>query len=81
MPFLKRLGAHIPIYEFSVEGIYLIPADIHKYGYAPKGASTLLFKERDLKKYSIFTHTKWPGYVFINPTMLSSRSLGPIAAS
>lgn len=81
LPFLKRLGLSFYEYDFSVEGIYSISTDLHKYGYVPKGASTLLFKNRDLKTYSIFAYTDWPGYIFINPTMLSSRSLGPVAAS
>lgn len=81
LPFLKKLGINIPDFDLSIDGVYSISADIHKYGYAPKGASTLLFRDGELKLYSIYASVKWPGYIFINPTMLSSRSLGPVAAA
>ena len=39
LPFLERLGHDVPPWDFRVPGVTEISADVHKYGYAPKGAS------------------------------------------
>ena len=81
LPFLERLGEKIHPYDFRVEGVTSISLDIHKYGYAPKGSSILLFKNPDLKKFSLYVDVSSPGYIFVNPAILSSRSIGPLAAA
>lgn len=81
LPFLKKLGEDIPDFDFSVEGVYSVSGDLHKFGYVPKGASLLLFRDKNIKKHAIYVHVRWPGYSMINPGLLSSRSAGPLAAS
>ena len=56
-------------------------ADLHKFGYAPKGASVLLQRGRDRQRMQYFATTKWSGYPVVNPTMLGSKSAGALAAS
>ncbi|HEY8590121.1 MAG TPA: aspartate aminotransferase family protein, partial [Naasia sp.] len=56
-------------------------ADLHKYGYAPKGASVLLHRGRERLRAQYFATTRWPGYPVVNPTMLGSRSAAPPAAA
>ncbi len=56
-------------------------ADFHKYGYAAKGASCILQKNRDLRRYQIFACSSWAGYTIINPTVLSSKTGGPLAGA
>ena len=58
-----------------------ISADLHKFGYAPKGASVLLQRGRDRQRAQYFATTGWPGYPVVNPTMLGSKSAGALAAS
>lgn len=73
--------AGLPPWDFRVEGVTSMSADLHKFGYAPKGASVLLQRGRDRQRSQYFATTRWPGYPVVNPTMLGSKSAGPLAAS
>lgn len=81
LPFFEKLGEKVELFDFRVNGVTSISADIHKYGYSPKGASVVLFSSEELKKDSMFVNTSNPGYVFVNTAVLSSRSVGPLAAA
>jgi glutamate/tyrosine decarboxylase-like PLP-dependent enzyme len=71
----------LPRWDFAVDGVTSISADLHKFGYAPKGASVLLQRGRDRQRTQYFATTRWPGYPVVNPTMLGSKSAGSLAAS
>jgi sphinganine-1-phosphate aldolase len=77
LPFWTEL----PSWDFAVAGVTSISADLHKFGYAPKGASVLLHRGRDRQRTQYFATTRWPGYPVVNPTMLGSKSAGSLAAS
>lgn len=81
LPFYRELGAEVTDFDFSVPGVTSISMDFHKYGFAAKGASVVLYRDRDLRKHQIFTCSDWTGYTMVNPTMQSSRSGGPLAAT
>ncbi len=81
LPFFEMLGEKIPKFDFRVDGVTSISLDAHKYGYAPKGASIVLFRDVELKKCSMFVDVTSPGYVFVNQAVLSSRPEGPLAAA
>jgi glutamate/tyrosine decarboxylase-like PLP-dependent enzyme len=81
LPFIKRLGYPVPDFDFKVPGVTSISLDLHKYGYAAKGCSVILYKTKELRKYQIFSYTEWAGYMVANSTALSSKSGGPIAAA
>lgn len=66
-------------WDFAVPGVTSISADLHKFGYAPKGVSVLLQRGRDRQRAQFFTTTRWPGYPVVNPTILGSKSAGPLA--
>ncbi len=55
--------------------------DTHKYGYAAKGASIILYTNKELRKYQIWACSRWTGYTVINPAVTSSKSGGPMAAA
>jgi glutamate/tyrosine decarboxylase-like PLP-dependent enzyme len=80
LPFAKKLGYDIPAYDFSVPGVTQMSLDFHKWGYAIKGASCVLYKQRELRRHQIFAHAQWAGYAVINPGVTSSKSGGPVAA-
>lgn len=80
LPFAKRLGFDVADFDFSVEGVTSISMDFHKYGYTAKGASCILYKDRNLRKYQIYTCSDWSGYSVVNPTVLSSKTGGSLAA-
>jgi glutamate/tyrosine decarboxylase-like PLP-dependent enzyme len=70
----------LPAWDFRVAGVTSLSADLHKFGYAPKGASVLLQRGRDRQRAQYFATTRWPGYPVVNPTILGSKSAGPLAA-
>jgi len=81
LPFLPKLGYPIPQFDFRVKGVTSISADLHKYGFAAKGASTILYRDEALRQHQFFAHTDWPGGLFASTTMLGTRPGGAIAAA
>jgi len=77
----RRLGIAVPAWDFAVAGVTSISVDLHKYAYTSKGASSLLFRDPDLRRASYFASADWPGYAMINTTMQSTKSAGPLAAA
>src|SRR5690606_28020970 len=73
--------AELPAWDLSVPGVPSLSADLHKYGYAPKGVSVLLHDTRDRHRAQYFATTDWPGYPVVNPTLLGSKSAGALAAA
>ena len=80
-PFAEGLGCDIPPWDFRVPGVTSISADTHKYGYALKGTSTLLYRDKDLRRHQYFTYSDWPGGLYLSPGLAGSRSGGLIAAT
>jgi glutamate/tyrosine decarboxylase-like PLP-dependent enzyme len=70
----------LPAWDFRVRGVTSISADLHKFGYAPKGVSVLLHRGRRRHRAQFFATTRWAGYPVVNPTLLGSRSASPLAA-
>jgi sphinganine-1-phosphate aldolase len=81
LSFLRKLGRAVPAFDFSVPGVTSLSVDMHKYGYAAKGASVILYRDRSLRRFQIFSSTDTTAYTIINPTALSSRSGGPLAGA
>jgi glutamate/tyrosine decarboxylase-like PLP-dependent enzyme len=81
LPYFKRLGGEVPAFDFQVPGVTSISMDLHKYGFAAKGASVILYKNKDLRQYQIFACAGWTGYTVINPTVQSTKSGGPLAGA
>ena len=81
LPYLRRLGAGLPAFDFAVPGVTSISVDLHKYAYAPKGVSVLLHRDPALRMPQYFAYADWPGYTMVNPVISSTRSGGPIAAA
>jgi sphinganine-1-phosphate aldolase len=77
LPFLPSA----PPFDLSVPGVTSLSVDLHKYAYAPKGASVLLLRDRALRRHAWFAYAGWPGYPVLNPTVQSAKSAGPLAAS
>ena len=81
LSFMRKLGYKIPDFDFTVPGVTSISTDLHKYGYAAKGCSVIMYRSKDIRRYQIFACTETTGYSLINPTMLSTKSGGPIAGA
>lgn len=81
LPFVERLGRPVPRWDFRVPGVTSISADLHKYGYAAKGASVILYRGMEYLKHQFFVATDWPGGIYASPSMPGTRPGGPIAAA
>ena len=80
-PFVRKLGYPIPDFDFSVPGVTSMSADLHKYGFTPKGASTLLFHDGAVRRHQVFEFDEWPGGHYASPGFTGSRPGGPVAAA
>lgn len=84
LPFFKEMkgvGANIPDFDLSVPGVTSISMDLHKYAYAPKGSSVVLYKNADLRRHQIFACATWTGYTIVNTSVQSTKGAGPMAGS
>jgi glutamate/tyrosine decarboxylase-like PLP-dependent enzyme len=81
LPYLRREGRDVPDFDLSVPGVRSLSVDLHKYGYAPKGVSLLLFSDAEYRQGAFFTYSQWPGYPVVNTTLQSTKSAGPMAAA
>ncbi len=81
LPWGQRLGYDIPPFDFTVPGVTSLSADTHKYGYALKGTSVLMYRDKNLRRHQYFTAPDWPGGLYLSPGISGSRSGGLIAAT
>ncbi|KAG7190951.1 hypothetical protein KM043_007002 [Ampulex compressa] len=78
--FMSDAGFNVPPFDFKLPGVTSISADTHKYGYAPKGSSVILYKEKKYRHFQYTITTDWPGGIYGSPTINGSRAGGIIAA-
>ena len=81
LPFVRKLGYPVPDFDLSVPGVTSISADLHKYAYAAKPASIVLYRTSELRRHQMFVSTDWPGGIYPSAGMAGSRPGGPIAAA
>jgi sphinganine-1-phosphate aldolase len=80
-PFAKELGYPIPLWDFQLSGVTSLSADLHKFGYAVKGASLIMFRDSEVQKHERFTFTNWARGTYSTPAMLGSQPAGSIASA
>jgi glutamate/tyrosine decarboxylase-like PLP-dependent enzyme len=81
LPWWEELGRPVPPWRFDVEGVTSMSADIHKYGYAYKGASLVLYRDDELYRHQIFMYDSWPGGLYASSTTAGTRPAPPIAGA
>jgi glutamate/tyrosine decarboxylase-like PLP-dependent enzyme len=81
LPWGQELGYPIPTFDFRLPGVTTISADTHKYGYAFKGSSVVLFRDVSLRNSQYFHLTDWSGGKYCSPSMDGSRSVGLLAST
>jgi glutamate/tyrosine decarboxylase-like PLP-dependent enzyme len=81
LPFLERLGRDVPPWDFRVEGVTEVSADVHKYGYCPKGASVIVHRDPDWFGHQVFLYDDWPSGMYGSPAMAGARPAAPIATA
>jgi glutamate/tyrosine decarboxylase-like PLP-dependent enzyme len=80
LPWAERLGYPVEPFDFRLPGVTSMSADTHKYGYAAKGTSVVLYRSPQLRRHQYFTATQWPGGLYFSPTLAGSRPGGLSAA-
>ena len=73
LPWAEKLGYKVPPFDFRLPGVTSMSADTHKFGYAAKGTSAVLYRGSELRRYQYFTATEWPGGLYFSPTFAGSR--------
>jgi len=73
VPLLVKAGFESEPFDFRLKGVTSISCDTHKYGFAPKGNSTVLYRSDDLRKYQYFVSADWSGGVYASPSIAGSR--------
>lgn len=81
LPFVVDLGYTVPPFDFKVPGVTSISVDLHKYGYAARGASLVLLREAQLERYHTFDFKDWPTGTFNTPTLTGSRPIGAVVSA
>lgn len=80
-PFAELEGVDLPEWDFRVEAVRTISADLHKYGYAAKGASTVLHRTPEQHVHQTFSAADWPAGAMTTPTVAGTRPGGAIASA
>ena len=81
LAYARLNGDNVRAMDFTVPGVSSISLDLHKYGFAPKGVSLLLFRDAAYRLGTYFAFSSWPGYPVVNTTLQSTKSAGPMAAA
>jgi sphinganine-1-phosphate aldolase len=81
LPFVSKLGYDVPVWDFRAKGVTSISADVHKYGYAAKGASTITYRDAALRRHQFYAFPDWPGGLYVTPTLAGARPGGAVAAA
>ena len=81
VPFLEKAGFESEPFDFRIDGVTSISCDTHKYGFGPKGLSTILYRSADLRRFQYYVKTDWPGGVYATPTLSGSRPGSLIAGT
>ena len=80
-PFAQRLGAPIPPFDFAVSGVTSMSADLHKYGFAAKGASAVLYRDEAAFRHQAFVFDDWSRGHYETQSLVGTRAGGAIASA
>lgn len=80
-PFVRLTGREIPDFDFRVPAVQSMSADLHKFGFCPKPASTVFYRSADLAQHHHFDFDGWPNGRFLTSTLVGTRPAGGVAAA
>ncbi|KAE8272252.1 hypothetical protein A4X09_0g23 [Tilletia walkeri] len=81
VPFLERAGLPSEPFDFRVDGVTSISCDTHKYGFAPKGSSVVMYRSAALRRHQYYVQADWAGGVYASPAIAGSRPGSLIAGT
>lgn len=73
LPWAQRLGYPVPAFDFRLSGVTSMSADTHKFGYAAKGTSVILYRGLELRRHQYYKTATWSGGLYSTPTFSGSR--------
>lgn len=80
-PFARLIGRDIPEFDFGVKAVHSMSADLHKFGFCPKPASTVFYRSAELSKFHHFDTNAWPSGRFFTSTLVGTRPAGGVASA
>lgn len=80
VPFMKKAGYDVPLFDFRIPEVTSISIDTHKYGYSPKGSSVILYRNKNIRRHQYFSSSDWSGGVYASATLPGSR-VGNVVAT
>eukprot|EP00484_Ammonia_sp_Unknown_P026714 CAMPEP_0197038340 /NCGR_PEP_ID=MMETSP1384-20130603/15291_1 /TAXON_ID=29189 /ORGANISM="Ammonia sp." /LENGTH=564 /DNA_ID=CAMNT_0042468755 /DNA_START=75 /DNA_END=1769 /DNA_ORIENTATION=+ len=81
LPMLAELGYQVKPFDFRLKGVTSISCDTHKYGFANKGTSVLMFKDAAYRRHAYFCYSECVIGMYGTATCLGSRSGGLVVAT
>jgi len=81
LPFAESLGRPVPTFDFRLQAVQSMSIDFHKYGYAMRGCSAVILRDRELGAYQTFRSDVWPAGDYASDNMAGSRNAGPVASA
>eukprot|EP00758_Cryptobia_borreli_P005836 Tbor_TRINITY_DN5001_c0_g5::TRINITY_DN5001_c0_g5_i1::g.14420::m.14420/K01634/SGPL1, DPL1; sphinganine-1-phosphate aldolase len=82
VPFMEAAGfPEAPVVDFRLKGVTSISCDTHKYGFAPKGTSVIMYRSKALRSHQFFTIADWPGGIYCSPGASGSKPGNVIAGT
>ena len=81
LSYLKKCNYNIPLFDFNLDGVSSLSVDLHKYAYAPKGSSVLLYRNDELRKHQFSVYPNWEGGIYGSTSFLGTKPGGIVAAS
>lgn len=80
-PFVRMIGRKIPDFDFAVPAVCSLSADLHKFGFCPKPASTVFYRDADKAQHHMFDADVWPSGRFLTTTIVGTRPAGGVAGA
>ncbi|MFZ5440576.1 MAG: pyridoxal phosphate-dependent decarboxylase family protein [Myxococcota bacterium] len=81
LAFAEEAGFGPVRFDFRLPGVTSMSADTHKFGYAAKGTSVVLYRGRELRRHQYFTSPDWSGGLYATPGFAGSRPGALIASA
>lgn len=81
VPFLNEAGYPTRPFDFSLKGVTSISCDTHKFGFAPKGSSVVMYRNSQLRHFQYFVSSDWSGGIYATPAVAGSRPGALIAGT
>ena len=81
LPSCRSWAASTEPFDFRLPGVTSMSADVHKYGYASKGVSVILYRTHELARHQVFATSDWLGGFYASTAMAGTRPAGPVAAA